>query len=452
MKSSASSHVSTTNPCRMCRPMGACLAFRGIANSMVLLHGSQGCSTYMRRYISSHFNEPVDIASSSLSEKSAVYGGAANLKQGIRNVVARYSPSVLGVVTTCLTETIGDDVRQIIAALLVEEPSLREVLIVPVSAPSYSGSHMDGFHDSCVAILERLASRPIPNNGAINIFPGFISPADIRHLGRILADFQTPAIILPDFSQTLDGGISDVYRRIPVGGTSLEQIGQMAGAAFSIEFNVTSPERQSSSALLESLADVSGERLPLPIGLRNCDFFFQALSDMTLTPVPARYKEERARLLDAMVDAHKYLFGKKVAVYGDADMVLALTGFMVDVGLVPVVCASSGDGAEFTRRISEATAGLETRPAVLTETDFDRIGSGAAESGAELLVGSSKGNHIARRLDIPLLRLGFPIHDRIGAQRLLHIGYQGTINLLDRLTNTIIAQQQDEYGNGYSYM
>ena len=106
----AENYVSTTNACKMCTPMGAALVFKGIENAVPFLHGSQGCATYMRRYIISHYREPVDIASSALGEKSAVYGGGPNLKKGILNVMRKYDVSLVGVATTCLTETIGDDV------------------------------------------------------------------------------------------------------------------------------------------------------------------------------------------------------------------------------------------------------------------------------------------------------------------------------------------------------
>ena len=109
-----SNYVSTTNACKLCKPLGACLAFRGIEGAVPMLHGSQGCATYMRRYIISHFREPMDIASSSLGEKHAVYGGGPNLKQGLQNVMTKYGARLIGVATTCLTETIGDDVPMIV--------------------------------------------------------------------------------------------------------------------------------------------------------------------------------------------------------------------------------------------------------------------------------------------------------------------------------------------------
>ena len=49
---------------------------------MPLLHGSQGCTTYIRRYMISHFREPLDIASSNFSEEAAIFGGRENLRTG----------------------------------------------------------------------------------------------------------------------------------------------------------------------------------------------------------------------------------------------------------------------------------------------------------------------------------------------------------------------------------
>lgn len=53
-------------------PLGAASAFYGIRKGMTILHGSQGCSTYIRRHMATHYNEPVDIASSSLTEEGTV--------------------------------------------------------------------------------------------------------------------------------------------------------------------------------------------------------------------------------------------------------------------------------------------------------------------------------------------------------------------------------------------
>jgi len=58
----------------------------------------------------SHFREPMDIASSNFGEESVVFGGKQNLFDGLKHVIEGYHPNVIGIATTCLAETIGDDV------------------------------------------------------------------------------------------------------------------------------------------------------------------------------------------------------------------------------------------------------------------------------------------------------------------------------------------------------
>ena len=83
----------TVNPCNMCMPMGVVSAFYGIKGAMTILHGSQGCSTYIRRHMATHYNEPIDIASSSLTEQGTVYGGEKNLMKGLENLIKLYNPA-----------------------------------------------------------------------------------------------------------------------------------------------------------------------------------------------------------------------------------------------------------------------------------------------------------------------------------------------------------------------
>jgi len=232
-------YVSTTNACKLCAPLGASLAFKGVAGAVPFLHGSQGCATYMRRYIISHFNEPIDIASSALGEKNAIFGGGPNLKLGLTNVIKKYHPQLIGIATTCLTETIGDDVGRFLNEYVreVNDPSLLPK-IVQVSTPSYSGTHMDGFHAAVAGLLATLAEDG-PANDTITILPGLVSPADLRHLKEIMADFALPAVLLPDYSDTLDGPALCRYQDIPAGGTTIDEIRQTGGGRAVLEFGRT---------------------------------------------------------------------------------------------------------------------------------------------------------------------------------------------------------------------
>ncbi|NSW85269.1 MAG: nitrogenase [Syntrophobacteraceae bacterium] len=459
MKSSRDSYVSTTNACKLCKPMGACLAFRGIEGAVPFLHGSQGCATYMRRYIISHFREPMDIASSSLGEKHAVYGGEANLILGLKNVLSKFSPRLIGVATTCLTETIGDDVPMILRKFhresRIEHAGPDLPLLVSVSTPSYSGTHMEGFHAAIKAVTDQVCIA-LPGSAAqdrINLLPGFLSPADIRYLKEILVDFGIHAVVLPDISETLDGPALEDYEKIPSGGTPIQDIRSMGKACGTIQFGRTLGYEDTAGSRLHERFNVPLHALGMPVGLRETDRFFSLLEDISGLPTPRKHALERGRLIDAFVDAHKYLFGKRAVIYGEEDLVVGLTSFLAETGIRPVICASGGRSGRFREAVEQVTRDiLAESPMVCDGVDFHEIAGEAEKLAPDLLVGHSKGYHLSSRWKIPLVRVGFPIHDRFGGQRTLHVGYRGTQSLLDGIVNAFIGSKQEDSPVGYGYM
>jgi len=455
MKQQAEPYVSTTNACKLCKPLGACLAFRGIEGAVPFLHGSQGCATYMRRYVISHFREPMDIASSSLGEKQAVYGGGPNLKQGLKNVTNKYEAKLIGVATTCLTETIGDDVAGIVREFRLESTNgggNGTTPVVTVSTPSYSGTHMEGFHAAVKAVVEQLAEGGEPLD-TVNLMPGFVSPADIRYLKEILADFGVPGIILPDISETLDGPAQTDYEKIPAGGTPVADIVAMGRSRATLEFGRTLFGQATAGQVLADRFQVPLEQLGMPIGLRETDRFFQALAEVAGKPTPLRHDLERGRLIDAMVDGHKYVFDKKAVVYGEEDLVVGLAAFLAEIGIRPVLCASGGKSGRFEEAIAQVTGDLLPEAPIIREgMDFYEIAEAAKALSPDLLIGHSKGYHLARRWGVPLIRVGFPIHDRFGGQRILHLGYRGAQSLLDRLVNALLEKKQMDSPVGYGYL
>ncbi|MDD3311617.1 nitrogenase component 1 [Pseudodesulfovibrio sp.] len=444
--------VSTTNACKLCTPLGASLAFRGVEGAIPFLHGSQGCATYMRRYIISHFREPVDIASSALGEKQAIYGGGPNLKKGILNVMKKYEPALVGIATTCLTETIGDDVPRALLEFKNEFGDLDLPETVYVNTPSYSGTHMDGWHGAVRSLVTQLCTGKTPDNGRVNILPSLVSCEDVRHLFDICRDFGIKATILPDISETLDGPALEDYVRIPTGGTPISEIKEMSGARATIEFGRCMPP-QSGGTSLEDRFGVPNHRIGLPMGLRESDRFFETLEDVSGTPMPRRYELERGRLVDAYVDGHKYIFGKRAVVYGEEDLVVGLTAFLSEIGVDVVLAGTGARRKGLSEAIARVTDGVaRIAPEVREGVDFHDIAAEAGTLAPDLLVGHSKGYRYAKEWNVPLVRVGFPIHDRFGGQRTPTLGYKGALTLFDRVVNAVLEKKQSDSPIGYGYL
>lgn len=450
-KAQGTNFTATRNACKLCAPLGACLAFRGVEGAAPLLHGSQGCSTYIRRYLIGHFREPIDIAATNFSERSAVYGGEEDFRVGLANVITQYAPSVVGVATTCLSETIGEDVGMYLQEFQRRHANESLPAIVTVSTPSYAGTHMEGFHAAVRSIVDGLA-EPGPTRNSINLLPGMVSPEDLRHLEEILESFQVEGAIIPNYADTLDGPSWEDYERIPEGGTPVAAIRGAGSAQATIEFGATWNPLDTTGRLLEKRFGVPTHSMGLPIGIAASDRFFETLEDVTGRKTPTRYRKERGRLIDSYVDAHKYVFGKKVVVYGEEDLVVAMTGFLAEIGAQPVLCASGATSGRLRSAIEQTSPEVAASVDIREDADFLDMQSASEKLGPDLIIGHGKGYSMSRKLNVPLLRIGFPVHDRVGAARMLHLGYRGTQRLFDSIVNTLIAARQDADPTAYLTM
>jgi len=447
-------YTATRNACKLCAPLGASLVFKGIEGALPLLHGSQGCATYIRRYLISHFKEPIDIACSNFGEETAIFGGGANMKLALDNLRRQYDPSLIGIATTCLSETIGDDIQMFLSEYRRLNAGVTLPPLVHVSSPSYQGTHMEGFHNAVTAIAKTVAEKIGKPTGGVNLFPGMVSPADLRYLKEILTDYEVPFTLLPDYSETLDGPPWTEYHPIPEGGTPVSELKKMGDAAASLLLGrVIGSLEENAASCLSDAHQVPAYKLGLPIGIEETDRFFEALGIITRREMPEKHRKERQRLLDSYVDGHKYMMDAKAVVFGEEDLVVAVSTFLMEIGVLPVLIASGGRSGNLIAQIEAVIPDFEARGiTVMGDADFMDVEAAAEELSADVLIGNSKGYAMSRRLGVPLMRIGFPIHDRVGGPRQLHVGYRGTQSLYDRLANTIIETRQDNSKVGYTYM
>jgi nitrogenase molybdenum-iron protein NifN len=210
---------------------------------------------------------------------------------------------------------------------------------------------------------------------------------------------------------------------------------------------------ETAATVLEQRFKVPAHRLGLPMGVRQTDRLLQVLETVSGNAVPQKYIEARGRLLDAMVDGHKYVNGVRAVVYGEADLVAGVADFLSEIGIIPVICATGDGGGHLAPVIEQLFQDKHLDCIKVIEgVDFVDIESAVRETDPDLMIGHSKGYSLSRKLDIPLVRIGFPIHDRVGGNRLLHLGYEGAQALFDRIANTLLERRQLTSDVGYTYM
>ena len=250
--------------------------------------------------------------------------------------------------------------------------------------------------------------------------------------------------LFPDYSETMDAGQWGTYKLIPPGGTPVESLKNTANAAFTIEFGISAQNGNSPGKFLEEKFGVKNVNMPLPVGVKATDDFIEKLEEISGTTIPDKYLAQRGRLIDSYVDAHKYVFGVKAAVFGDEDMVAAMAVFLDEIGMVPSICASGAPAGKLEKYLRSAITDFDGKGiTVLEDADFEIIEGAVEKISPAVMIGSSKGYKISRKLDIPLIRCAFPVHDRIGGARIALAGYTGTQKIFDSIVNSLLEARQD---------
>ena len=426
------------NPAKTCQPIGAMYAALGVHGCLPHSHGSQGCCAYHRSTLTRHYKEPISAATSSFTEGASVFGGQANLVQAFNNIFTVYDPEVIAVHTTCLSETIGDDLPQIRKKAMKEGKIPEGKHVLCASTPSYVGSHVTGFSNMVKAMTEFSESTG-KKNGKVNIIPGWVEPCDMEEIKRMTSMMGVSSIMFPDTSGVLNAPLTGEYKMFPEGGTTMDELkstGDSIGTLALGDWCSGDAARE-----LDKKHKVGCTILDMPFGLKATDRFVDALRNVAGTTVPDELFTERGQLVDLISDMHQYLYHKKVAIAGDPDQVIAMVEFLVSVDMCPVHVVTGTPGKKFEKRIKELTKDMPFEVNVKAKGDLYLLHQWMKNDPVDLLICNTYGKYIARDEDVPLVRWGFPILDRQGHQYFPTVGYKGGIRLLEKMLGVLLDRK-----------
>lgn len=421
------------NPAKTCQPVGAMYAALGIYKCLPHSHGSQGCCSYHRMHLTRHFRDPIMASTSSFTEGASVFGGAANLKASIRNVFTIYNPDVMAVHTTCLSETIGDDLPSIIGGSEVPE----DKIVFYANTPSYHGSHVTGFSNMTKGMVQHFSTATEEEKKEqVNVIPGFVNPGDMREIKRILSLMKIRYIMFPDTSGVVDAPMTGEYVMFPEGGTKIEDLKDTGNSKATISMGLSASA--DAGLALEKKCRVPNYTLNTPIGVKATDEFIMKLLKIGVSKVPAELEEERGQLVDIMTDTHFHFHGKKVAIFGDPDVVISTTEFLLSLGMVPVHVLTGTPGESFVKTITEMLNHAGLKANVKAGGDLLMFHQWIKNEPVDLLIGNTYGKYIARAEDLPLIRIGFPVLDRSVHSYLPIVGYKGAMRIVEMVSNALL--------------
>ncbi len=427
-----SSKACAENPLKSSTPLGAALAFLGVEGAVPLFHGSQGCTSFALVLMVRHFKEAIPLQTTAMNEPATILGGADNLDEALVNIATRMKPKLIGVASTALVETRGEDFRGELKTIVEKRRELDATKVVFASTPDFEGALEDGWARATTALIEALVVSPTRAPAAsriLNVLPGVHeTPGAIYELKDTIEAFGLEPRFLPDISTSLDGFVPEEYVGTSLGGTPLAEIADMACAVHTLAIG---EHMRAPAEALEARTSVPHTVLPSLTGLEASDRLMAFLSRLSGRAVPERLRRLRSQLVDSMLDAHFHLSGKRVAVGADPDLLCTLVELLVALGARVVAAVSSTkNGARFPE------LGCDS----VLVGDLGDLEELAAQNHAELLVTHSHGRQAAEALQVPLFRVGFPIFDRLGHQYRPLVGYRGTRDLVCELANVFISQ------------
>ncbi|MFH1557975.1 MAG: nitrogenase iron-molybdenum cofactor biosynthesis protein NifN [Pseudomonadota bacterium] len=425
------------NPLKMSQPIGGALAFMGLRGAMPLLHGSQGCTSFGLVLFVRHFKEAIPMQTTAMSEVATVLGGYENVEQAVLNIHKRTKPEIIGICSTGVTETKGDDVEGYIKLIRQNHPEVANLPMVYVSTPDFKDAFQDGWEKTVTRMVEVLVDTPANaarrDPARVNVLPGcHLTPGDIEEVRTILEDFGLEPSFLPDLGGSLDGHIPDEFTPTTIGGIGVDEVATMGQAAWTIAIGA---QMKQAAEAMEKKAGTPFKVFERLCGLGPNDAFVSFLSEISGRPVPLKYRRQRGQLVDAMLDAHFHVGGRKLAIGAEPDLLFDLSSMLHELGAHVTAAVTTTQSPVLSR--------VEAEEVLIG--DLEDLETLAKARGCDLLVTHSHGRQAAERLHIPFYRAGMPMFDRLGAGHQLSVGYRGTRDTIFHISNLIIADHEENH-------
>jgi len=446
----------TVNPAKACQPLGAVLCALGFEKTLPYVHGSQGCTAYFRTYFNRHFKEPIACVSDSMTEDAAVFGGQKNMFAGLENAKALYKPDMIAVSTTCMAEVIGDDLNAFIGNAKKDGRVPQEYPTPFAHTPSFVGSHVTGWDNMFEGIvkyftLNEMDDKEVGSNGKINIVPGFETYlGNFRVMKRMLAEMGVDYTMLSDPEEVLDTPADGEFRMFS-GGTTQAEIKDAPNAKDTIFLQPWQSDK--SMKFAKNTWKHEAAKINIPMGLKWTDDFLMKVSEVTGQPISASLEKERGRLVDMITDSHTWLHGKKFALWGDADFVMGMVNFLLELGAEPTHILCNHANKRWKKNLQKI---LDASPygkdcEIHVGKDLWHMRSLVFTNKPDFMIGNSYGKFIQRDTitkgkehEVPLIRVGFPIFDRHHLHRDTTLGYEGAMHMLKTIVNEILTRLDEE--------
>jgi nitrogenase molybdenum-iron protein NifN len=412
------------NPFKLSQPMGATLAFLGVDRCMPLMHGAQGCTSFTKVYFTRHFCEPIAIQTTAVTDITAILdGGDTSIVEAVKNITAKVTPALVGLCTTGLTETKGDDIRGI--AKQVDFP------LVYANTPDYEGGLESGWALAAKGLIEQLvAPATACDKQKVVLLPHVsLTPIEVEKIKQFIAAFGYTVYALPDLSTSLDGHLGEKQAALSSGGISVEEITGLADAG--LVLSVGDSMLPCAAALQQKNPILRHHHFAHLHGLAASDAFTALLlAESGRSTPPSEIVRWRKRLQDALLDSHFSLGQTRFLLASEPDQLVGLCQALREAGGRISSAISSVDSTQLERVVADEVLVGDLEDA---EQRADAI---------DVLISNFHAEAIAHPRHKGLLLRGFPNWEQVGNVLQNDVLYEGGCYFICTAANVATAQRE----------
>lgn len=439
-------------PRYLCALGGAIGTLSSLPRVVPILHSAAGCGGNLSGalngasgYYGTAYCSGQALSSSNVYEKDIVFGGEERLVEQIENTLKVLDGDLYFVVTGCMVEMIGDDVKSVVKRIKHDQAP-----ILAAETGGFRGNSYKGYEIVLKALFrDYVAKAPVKNKKLVNLW-GVVPLQDVFWEGNISA--------LKELIHKLGYEVNTFFGE----GETLSNLKESGAAVLNIVvsdvFGIEAAE------VFEEVHDVPFVTVPFPIGPHGTERFLTTVGNalgLASAFVKKVIESEKARYyhyIQRLADVYNDLDLQRYAVIvGDTNYAQALTRFLADdLGWLPeLVVITDILTDEEQALVRETFRGFQSglNPEVIFDTDaanvIKHIGRHWPRSNGQryydgfnpgFIIGSGIEKDVAEKLGVPLLSVTYPVSSRIVLDR-SYAGYTGALRLTEDILGVLVANR-----------
>jgi nitrogenase molybdenum-iron protein beta chain len=433
-----------------CAQGGAAATVTALPGGIPILHSPSGCAGNFAWTQNGGSGLQVGgycgtlaIPSSSIQERDVVFGGDSRLREQIENTLKIMDGSLYAVLTSCVTEIIGDDIKTVVSDFRGQG-----VPIIGAETGGFKGNSYLGYDLVLQSLFRDFLERGVEKKRKrVNLWG-----------------------VVPNYDPFWRGNLEEVRRLLELLGLevnsffladdSIDGIRQAGSASLNIVLSHV--YGLGAAALFEEVHGTPYISVPLPVGASATESFLRAagkasgINTKHTESVISSEKTRYFRYLEPLTDCYNDLDLQRYAVVvGDANYAVALTKSLADdLGWLPELAVCTDPlGKDVQERVAAQLDVLESgyETTLIFETDGSQVIHHLREKwpaagndkyrnafGPAFVIGSSLDRELALEIGAPHLAVSFPVANRAVLDR-GYTGFRGGLTLIEDLIGTIIA-------------